>query len=81
MIGRGREIVNQLRLFVAVKHDLVLVVLLTFVVLALSAACTPRAPVQPQTLPDGGKGWGTPAFLKMCRDPARHDPELCGELR
>lgn len=80
--------VGQLRAFVAANHDLVLVVLLAVIVLALTASCDRARPqeavhvsVQPPPLPDAGKGWGTPAFLKMCRDPARHDPELCGDLR
>lgn len=86
MIGK---IVGPLRAFVAANHDLVLVVLLAVTVLALTASCdwarppqeAVQAPIQPPPLPDAGKGWGTPAFVKMCRDPARHDPELCGDLR
>ncbi len=84
MTGRTRKIADQLRTFVTANHDLVLVLLLSVTVLALSAACSsgkPREPVQPPPLPDAGKGWGTPAFVQMCRDPARHDPELCGDLR
>ncbi len=88
MIERTRKIVGQLRAFVSANHDLVLVVLLAVTVLALTASCDwarPQepvlVPVQPPPLPDAGTGWGTPAFVKMCRDPARHDPELCGDLR
>jgi hypothetical protein len=88
MISRIEKIVGQLRTIVAANHDLVLVVLLAVTVLALTASCdwtrpqeAVQAPIQPPPLPDVGKGWGTPAFVKMCRDPARHDPELCGDLR
>lgn len=84
MIDRIGNIVGQLRAFVSANHDLVLVVLLAVTVLALTVSCdwaSPPEAIQPPPLPDAGKGWGTPAFVQMCRDPARHDPELCGELR